>query len=167
MTTGQIVGDITFATLVANAGDAVIVADPAGVILYWNPAAVRIFGYAEKDAVGARLDIIIPEKLRERHWDGYRRVMATGKTQYGHRTLAVPAVRADGKRISVEFTVALLQDATDEVRGIAAILRDVTERWEKERAHQRRMQELERELATLHGKAGASAGQGRSGPGHK
>ena len=160
MTTGQSMSDEVLATLVANVGDAVIVADPSGVIRYWNPAAVRMLGYAEHDAIGASLDIIIPEKLRERHWDGYRRVMATGRTQYGARTLAVPALRADGTRISIEFTVALLPDATDEIRGIAAILRDVTDRWEQQRALQRRLHELERDLETLQANAGAADGQG-------
>ena len=119
-----------------------------------------MFGHAEQDAIGASLDMIIPEKLRERHWDGYRRVMATGETQYGGRTLAVPALRADGTRISIEFTVALLPDSTGQIRGIAAILRDVTDRWEQQRALQRRLHELERDLETLQADAGAPAGQG-------
>jgi PAS domain S-box-containing protein len=160
MTTGQSMSDEVLATLVANAGDAVIVADPSGVIRYWNPAAQRMFGHAEQDALGASLDIIIPGKLRERHWDGYRRVMATGKTHYGGRTLAVPALRADGTRISIEFTVALLPDATGEIRGVAAILRDVTDRWEQQRALQRRLHELEQDLETLQANADAPAGEG-------
>jgi PAS domain S-box-containing protein len=69
-----------------------------------------------------------------RHWDGYRHVIASGVTQYGERLLSVPALRADGKRISVEFSVALIRDARGGVEGVAAVLRDVTERWERERA---------------------------------
>ena len=157
MATVQSMSDELLATLVANAGDAVIVADRSGVIRYWNPAAERMFGHAEQDAIGASLDIIIPEKLRERHWDGYSRVMATGETQYGGRTVAVPALRADGTRISVEFTVALLPGVSGEIAGIAAILRDVTTRWEEQRALQRRVRELERDHAAL--QAGAPAGQ--------
>ena len=120
----------------------------------WNAAAVRMFGHPEPDAIGASLDIIIPEKLRERHWDGYRQTMASGKTKYGERMLAVPALRADGTRISVEFTVTLLPDSSGEIRGIAAILRDVTARWEEQRALQKRLQELERDLAALQVSAG-------------
>ena len=135
--------------LVASTDHAVIVADPDGVICFWNAAAEEIFGHSRSDAVGKSLDMIIPERLRARHWDGYRRVMQTGQTEYAGRMLAVPAVRQDGARISVEFTVALLYDASGALRGIGAILRDVTTRWEEQRALNRRLAELERELASL------------------
>ena len=135
--------------LVANTDHAVIVADPAGVICFWNPAAERMFGRSRSDALGESLDIIIPGKLRARHWDGYHRVMRTGQTEYAGRTLAVPAVRQDGTRISVEFTVTLLRDTTGAIRAIAAILRDVSVKWEEQRALHRRVAALERELATL------------------
>ena len=135
--------------LVASTDHAIIVADPDGVICFWNGAAERMFGHSRSDALGKTLDIIIPEKLRSRHWDGYRRVMQTGQTEYAGRTLAVPAMRNDGTRISVEFTVALLDDATGALRGIGAIVRDVTARWEEQRALHRRIGELERELASL------------------
>jgi PAS domain S-box-containing protein len=114
--------------------DAVLVADRDGSIVLWNAGAERIFGISERDALGRSLDLIIPERQRARHWEGYRKVIATGVTQYGERLLAVPALRADGKRISVEFSVALLRDAQGAVEAVAALLRDVTERWERERA---------------------------------
>jgi PAS domain S-box-containing protein len=135
--------------LVANTDHAVIVADSSGVICFWNPAAERIFGHSRSEALGETLDIIIPDKLRARHWAGYRRVMETGETDYAGRTLAVPAVRRDGSRISVEFTVALMRDATGVIQGVAAILLDVSAKWEEQRSLQRRIGELERELAAL------------------
>lgn len=135
--------------LVAGTDHAVIVADPDGVIRFWNPAATTLFGHTREQAIGRTLDIIIPAKLRERHWDGYRRVMETGETVYAGRTLAVPALRHDGTRISVEFTVTMLRDEAGRVCGIGAILRDVTERFLEERALQRRIGDLERELAAL------------------
>ena len=111
-----------------------MVADRVGAIQLWNAAAERIFGFTAEQALGRPLDLIVPERQRARHWEGYRQVVASGVTQYGSRVLAVPALRADGKRISVEFTVALLRDASGQVDGIVALLRDVTERWERERA---------------------------------
>ncbi|MEA2321328.1 MAG: hypothetical protein QOD81_1178, partial [Solirubrobacteraceae bacterium] len=132
-------GEAVEVALVAGTDHAVIVADPDGVIRFWNPAAVTLFGYTREQAIGRDLDIIIPEKLRERHWDGYRRVMQTGRTEYAGRTLAVPAMRHDGTRISVEFTVTLLRDTTGAILGIAAILRDVSAAWEERRALQRRI----------------------------
>jgi len=149
MSTVERVADRVLAVLVESADDAVIVADPSGAIRYWNPASEAMFGHSREDAVGASLDIIIPEKLRDRHWDGYRRVMAAGETHYAGRMLAVPAVRADGSRISVEFTVTLLRDSAGRVWGIGAILRDVTARWEQQRALERELHDLRRRLAEL------------------
>jgi PAS domain S-box-containing protein len=133
--------------LVERTDHAVVVADADGAIRFWNPAAEAMFGHTRAQALGRSLDLIIPANLRERHWDGYRRVMATGETGYAGRTLAVPAVRADGTRISVEFTVTLLTGDDGAVAGIAAILRDVTRQWEEQRALRRRLAELERALA--------------------
>jgi PAS domain S-box-containing protein len=139
-------GRVLEAVLVEHTDHAVIVADTDGVIRFWNPAAEAIFGHGSAHAIGRSLDLIIPAPLRERHWDGYRRVMATGETEYAGRTLAVPAARADGTRISVEFTVTLLPGEDGAVAGIAAILRDVTAQWEEQRALRRRVAELERRL---------------------
>jgi PAS domain S-box-containing protein len=133
--------------LVERTDHAVVVADADGAIRFWNPAAEAMFGHTRAQALGQSLDLIIPANLRERHWDGYGRVMATGETEYAGRTLAVPALRADGTRISVEFTVTLLTGDDGAVAGIAAILRDVTPQWEEQRALRRRLAELERALA--------------------
>jgi len=145
MTSAALPEDLLSA-LVADTDDAVIVADAEGAIRFWNRAAERMFGHARDEAIGQSLDLIIPEKLRPRHWDGYTRVMATGETEYAGRMLAVPAVRADGERISIEFTVTLLRDGSGGVWGIGAIVRDVTARWEQDRALKRELQDLRREV---------------------
>jgi len=119
-------------TLAREAADAVIYADRKGVIGFWNRGAERIFGFTEAEALGQTLDIIIPENLRPRHWTGYTETMRTGKTRYGAGDLlAVPALCKDGQRISVEFTVFLVHDDGGAIAGIAAILRDVTQRFEE------------------------------------
>jgi PAS domain S-box-containing protein len=141
--------DRVLAEIVRGAGDAVIVADAEGAIRYWNAGAEAMFGHPADEATGASLELIIPERLRERHWEGFRRTMATGETKYGGETLSVPAIRADGERISVDFTVALLRDDGGAVTGIAAIMREVTAAWEERRELQRRVRELEGELAAL------------------
>ena len=120
--------------LVEYAGDAVIATGLTGRAILWDDAAEAMFGRSHQEAVGASLDFMIPEKLRARHWEGFRQVVASGETQYGGWTLAVPALRADGTRISIEFTMALLKDEAGGLRGIGAIIRDVTARWEKQRA---------------------------------
>ncbi|NLE22746.1 MAG: PAS domain S-box protein [Actinobacteria bacterium] len=129
--------------LILAAGDAVIAAAPDGSILLWNPAAARIFGYTEEEALGRSLDLIVPGRFRERHWEGYRRVMRTGATRYGTQVLRVPAQHKDGHRVSIAFTVALLFAPSGEVESIAAIVRDETERWQEERALRDRVAELE------------------------
>ena len=130
-----------------RARDAVILADREGLIRFWNAGAERIFGYSGEEALGRSLDLIIPERLRERHWEGYRKVMATGVTRYGDEVLAVPALRRDGGRISIEFTILLLQNDGGDLVGTAAFIRDVTARWEKEKELKRRLAELEAKLS--------------------
>lgn len=129
--------------LVEAAGDAIVAADPEGNIVLWNPAAERIFGFSRSEALGRSLDLIIPERLRERHWHGYREVMRSGVTRYGTEVLRVPALRKDGRPLSIAFTVALLKSGEGRVEAIVAIMRDDTARWNEERALKKRLAELE------------------------
>ena len=133
--------------IIDTASDAIIATDRHGTIQAWNAGAERIFGYTNQEAMGKTLDIIIPEKLRARHWEGYQRVMATGKTRYGQELLAVPAVRKDGTRLSVEFSIVLLCDTAGKPFGTAAILRDVTARWQQEKALKERLAALEAQVS--------------------
>jgi PAS domain S-box-containing protein len=134
---------INFEQLVQAAGDAIIAADPEGRILSWNPAAERIFGFAAGEALGQTLDLIIPERFRTRHWDGYKQVMRTGQTKYGADVLRVPARHKDGRPLSIAFTVALLARADGQTEAIAAIVRDDTSRWNEERTMRERLRKLE------------------------
>ena len=129
------------AALLATRSDAIVAADAEGIIRFWNPGAERIFGHAAAEADGRSLDLIIPERLRERHWEGYRRVMTSGESRYGEGDLlAVPALHKDGRRLSIEFTIVPLHGPEGRVVGLGAILRDVTRRFEE-------LQALRRELA--------------------
>ena len=134
---------VDFERLVQASGDAIIAADPEGRIVSWNPAAERIFGFAAQEALGQTLDLIIPERFRARHWDGYRQVMRTGQTKYGTEVLRVPARHKDGRPLSIAFTVALLSRADGQTEAIAAIVRDETLRWNEERSMRQRLRELE------------------------
>ena len=122
------------ADLVREMADAVIIADPNGTIVFWNQAAELLFGWTAPEATRRSLDLIVPERLRERHWTGYRRVMTTGRTDYGGRLLEVPASHRDGRTLSIGFTVTLLRRPDGTIRGIGAVVRDETERWQERRA---------------------------------
>lgn len=131
--------------MVDDCGDAVVVSDRQGVITVWNKAAERMFGFAAGEAVGASLDIFIPENLRARHWEGYHQVMETGVTRYATQLLSAPALCKDGSRISTEFSMTIVRDREGRVAGTAAVMRDVTERWQKEKALKARLAELEKQ----------------------
>ncbi len=127
--------------LAAQTPDAIVYADAAGKIRFWNAGAARIFGFSEAEAIGQSLDLIIPERLRARHWEGFERTMATGESRYGAGDLlAVPAQTKDGRQISVEFTITPFRGADGRMAGVAAILRDVTTKFEEMRALRRRLQ---------------------------
>ena len=139
------------AGLVRNLADVVVIADVNGTIVFWNDAATRLFGWPASEALGQTLDLIIPERLRERHWSGFNDVMATGHTSNGDRLLEVPALHADGRRMSIAFTVTLVQGSEDESpTAIAAVLRDDTERWQERR-------QMREEMARMRDDSGDSA----------
>jgi PAS domain S-box-containing protein len=135
--------------IVTEARDAIVFADREGFIRLWNRGAEEIFGHSADMALGQPLDFIIPESLRERHNQGYRRAMATGKTKYTRELLAVPGLRRGQERISLEFTLTLIKDVQGRVLGAAAIIREVTSRWQQEREREKRLTELEARLAKL------------------
>jgi len=127
--------------LLASSSDAIIATNREGHITFWNPGAERIFGFAANEAVGKSLDLIIPENLRARHWEGFHHVMKTGISRYGDGDLlSVPGLAKDGRRISVEFTIVMLRDETG-VAGTVAVMRDVTKRFEEVRELRRKLAE--------------------------
>ena len=135
--------------LVSGMADAIVYADAEGVIRRWNRGANRIFGFSEFEALGQSLDLIIPERLRQRHWQGYRATMRSGQSRYGDgQILSVPALRKDGTRISVEFTIVPFTDASGQMIGIAAIMRDATAQFEELRALRRRLSAVTTENKT-------------------
>jgi len=133
-------------SIVEQSPIAIIVGDREGMVRLWNAGAQTMFGWSAEEVLGKSMDMIIPEKHRPRHWEGYDRVMGTGVTKYGRNLLAVPALTKDGRRISIEFNVVLLKDAEGRVLGIAASMQDVTARWERDKTLRARLAELEAKL---------------------
>ena len=138
--------------MTAGAPDAIVIIDHQGLIRYWNRGAERIFGHDASEVMGTTLEVIIPERLRERHREGFLAAMARGTTRYGENDLlAVPAIAADGRTISIEFSVILLSGADGVVHFVGAIIRDVT-------ARRAREQELSRRLGDLASESPATRG---------
>ena len=137
--------------LVEAVGDAIVASDAGGAIVLWNPAATRMFGFTEEEALGKSLDIIIPQRQQQRHWDGYAQTMASGKTKYGTTVLRVPAVHKDGHTLSIAFSVALLFTPEQKVASIVAVVRDESAKFAEERALRKRLTELEMQVGSSTG----------------
>ncbi len=133
--------------IVEDSPIAILFADRVGKIRFWNAGAEAMFGYTAEEALGQSLDLIVPERQRAQHWEGWARVMASGVTKYGRDALAVPATRKDGSRISIEFNIVLLRAPTGELLGAAAMIQDVTVRWQQQK-------EMKARIAALEAKAG-------------
>ena len=128
--------------IVEGSNDAIMFSDREGIIRLWNRGAEHMFGYAASEVLGQSLDLIIPENLRGRHWDGYYRVMESGESRYSTELLAAPALRKDGTRISTEFSMVMVKSDDGKVLGVAANIRDVTARWQREKELKERIKEL-------------------------
>lgn len=129
--------------IVENSPLAILFADREGKIRLWNAGAETMFGYTADEAQGQSLDLIVPEKQRARHWEGWDKVMASGVTKYGRDVLAVPALRKDGSRISIEFNVILVRSGSGDLLGVAALIQDVTARWQQQKELRARLAALE------------------------
>jgi len=123
-----------FAAMFDQVPVSLIVADREGRIVAWNRASESLFGFAAAEVMGKSLDVIIPEHLRESHWQGYDRSLASGETKYAGKVMTTRAVRKDGERLYVDFSFSMLKDAEGRVTGALAAGRDGTERFLAERA---------------------------------
>ena len=120
--------------IVEQTADAVIYSNRDGVIERWNTAAAAMFGYGADEALGQRLDLIIPERLRAAHWRGFEAAMTSGKTRLHGRPALTQAEHKAGSKLYVEMSFAVIVDAAGTTLGSVAIARDVTERIEREKA---------------------------------
>lgn len=142
--------DTFYRTLIEEAPDAIVFADFGGMIRYWNRGAERIFGFSRSEALGRSLDLIIPDHLRQRHWDAYKQTMQSGQTRYGAgEVLAVPAMRKDGTGVSIEFSILPFRNREGRMIGVAAILRDVGKRFEEIKALRQELASLQKRLEGL------------------
>jgi len=135
--------------VIEQVADAIIVADREGCVRVWNAGAQAVFGYAEREALGQRLDLIIPERFRSAHWTAFDRAIATGQTKHGGEAMTTRSVTKDGTDVYVDISFALVKDGAGEVLGVVAMARDVTARYTAERELRKRVAELEARLKAL------------------
>jgi PAS domain S-box-containing protein len=137
--------------LLDGSPDAILICDPAGTVRYWNAAAERIFGFPATEAIGVSMNLIIPERLRARHWAAWETTMSTGITRYGGgQLLAVPALHKNGGQISIEFSIQLVKNAAGVIEWVVAVIRDVTERYRDEKAQRALLAVLKAKMAGPH-----------------
>jgi PAS domain S-box-containing protein len=135
-----------FRRIVEQTTDAIIFADREGLIRIWNQGAESVFGFPARDVLGKRLDVIIPEELRKKHWEGYSKAIETGKTKLGSRVLTTRSRHKDESRLYVDLSFTVIVDDSGHAEGALAIGRNVTERYLADKAHRKRTAELENRM---------------------
>lgn len=133
--------------IVEQMAEALIFADREGVIRAWNPAATALFGFAADQAVGRSLDLIIPERLRAPHWEGYDRAIARGVAQHYGESRITRALTDRGETIYVDMSFAVISDSDGQALGALAIARNATLRHQQEKALRERLAVLEQGAA--------------------
>lgn len=112
------------AAALEHAGDAIIAVDPSGTITLWNQMATRLFGFTAEQAVGQSVDIIIPENLREAHWHGFDAAMKAGHLASDGRARRTKGITADGGKVYVTMTFAVITGQDGETVGSVAVARE-------------------------------------------
>ena len=127
-----------FQAIVEQAADAIIFADREGAIRVWNRGAETVFGYAAAEVLGNSLDVIIPERLRRAHWEGFRRAIDSGQTKNAGRVLTTRSVHKDGSKLYVDLSFGLIRNEAGAITGALAVGRDCTARHIERAARQQR-----------------------------
>src|SRR5215204_3715334 len=145
--------DLGIGELFERIGDAAIVADAKTQrIVLWNQAATNIFGYSTLEALGLRVEALVPEHLKDQHRAGLAHYAETGHGLYidSPRLLELPALRKGGEAIYIELSLSpiwLVGDADGDERYVLAIVRDITKRKRAEEEVRRLNEDLEKLVA--------------------
>jgi PAS domain S-box-containing protein len=122
--------------------EALIFADPEGIIRIWNRGAESVFGYTPAEAVGQRLDLIIPEHLRKAHWEGFHRAVSRGSTALGSASIITRSLHKSGRQLYLDMSFAVVKDQAGNIIGATAVARNATERHLEEKNLRRKLAEL-------------------------
>ena len=137
------VSDAVAAAMVKAVPEAIIFADLKGLVRYWNRGAEEIFGFTAQEAMGQSLDLIIPERMRQAHWDGYYKAIEYGDTYSGRGSRVTRSLhKEEGRSLYVDMSFAIVKDHEGKVIGSLAVARDATERFTAEK-------EMRKQIAAL------------------
>lgn len=136
-----------FEAIVAQTPDAIIFADCDRLVQVWNRGAEAVFGFSAAEIIGCSLDIIIPDRFRRAHWEGFRQAIASGRTQHGDHVRTTRATHKLGHRLYVDLSFGLVMNGAGSVIGSVAVGRECSERYVSVKALREQLAELERKAS--------------------
>ena len=122
--------------------EAVIFCDLEGIIRVWNGGAEKVFGWSAAEAVGQSLDLIIPERMRKAHWDGFNQAIARGGVKPGRTSMITRSLHKSAEFIYVDMSFEMVRDEAGKMLGSMAVARDATKRFNDEKALRQQLAEL-------------------------
>ena len=116
------------ATLLSS-HDSIYTKSMEGIIMSWNPAAERLYGYTAEEMIGQHVSVLVPEERRS-ELSRYMAVLRQGKTMPNFQTVRQ---RKDGRRVEIALTLSLIQSPSGKPLGISGVAHDITEQREAEK----------------------------------
>jgi len=139
---GQLTLESTAASILRCMPEALIFCDLEGIIRVWNGGAEKVFGWPAAEAVGQNLDLIIPERMRKAHWDGFNQAIERGGVKPGRTAMITRSLHKSGEFIYVDMSFEMVKDAQGQMLGSMAVARDATARFTEEKALRKQLAEL-------------------------
>ena len=139
---GPLTLETTAVHILRSMPEALIFCDLEGIIHVWNAAAEKVFGFAAAEAIGQSLDLIIPERMRKAHWDGFNQAIARGGVKPGRSSAITRSLHKSGEFIYVDMSFEMVRDASGRMLGSMAVAREATARFTEEKALRKQLAEL-------------------------
>ncbi|OGA98145.1 MAG: histidine kinase [Burkholderiales bacterium RIFCSPHIGHO2_12_FULL_61_11] len=122
--------------------EALIFSDLEGIIRIWNPGAETVFGFTAAESIGQSLDLIIPERLRKAHWEGFHKAVTRGGTIPGRTSLITRSLHKSSEHIYVDISFSMVKNQAGQMLGAMAVARDATARFLEGKDLRRQLAEL-------------------------
>lgn len=132
----------TASAILRSMPEALIFCDLEGIIRVWNGGAEKVFGWSATEAVGQSLDLIIPERMRRAHWDGFNQAIERGGVKPGRTSMITRSLHKSLESIYVDMSFEMVKDEQGRMLGSLAVARDATARFTEEKALRKQLAEL-------------------------